>query len=216
MFTLRHFPGALLIAALALAGCGDGGGSTPTDAGLEPIEPTYENVERIVDNSCTFSSCHGGSGSGKAQLNMEQLIEAGDPVTEALVDVPACEYHVMPRVDPGNPENSWLWVKLDPENMNEEGEIQFEPDPSFDPEESPYSSPNCPLTEEGQVVFGTNMPQQLGDPMPLPANEREAIRQWIEMGAPGPGGGTDAGTDGGAVDAGAPDAGTDAGATDGG
>ncbi|MFW5924585.1 MAG: hypothetical protein ACOCV4_00350 [Myxococcota bacterium] len=177
-----------LVLLVTLAGCGDEG----EDASLPPIEPTYANVEMIMERSCTFGSCHGGSGSGKGDLNLEPLLDAGEPITDALVDVPSCEYPLMPRIDPGDPDNSWLWIKMSPEYMAEDGTIDFTPDPSFDPGEAPCSD----------LGFGINMPFAMGDPSPLADNELTAIREWIEMGAPGPSEPPpDGGTDGGVADA---------------
>lgn len=214
-----------LMTLLLVTGCGDNGDGDADggvdggemDAGFEPIEPTYENVAAILDQTCTFSSCHGcqtegeidSCTAGKALLNIEEALLTDGDVTRVLNGVPACEYHLMPRVDPGNPSNSWLWMKLNPENMDAEGNIQFTPDPSFDPANSPYDSPNCPL---GIDDFGANMPLSVNDPSPLPPNQLEAIRQWILNGAPGPAGTGDGGTDGGGTDGG----GTDGGGTDGG
>jgi hypothetical protein len=193
------------LAALALlAGCGDDTSAGPSDSGFDAgpgpvIDPTYAEVERIVDRSCTFSACHGGRSSGVGALNMKVLIDDGIPITEVLVDVPACQYHLMPRIDPGNPDNSWLWIKLDPASMDDTGAIVFTPDPSFDATQpNPhYDSPNCPL-DPGD--FGLNMPFSDGHPSPLRLNELTAIREWIEMGAPGPDTGEDAGVGDAAVE----------------
>jgi hypothetical protein len=203
-----------LIVPALLAGCGDDSGPAgPQDSGFDahqaPIEPVYAEIERMFNRSCVFSACHGGSASGVGAMNFQPLLDAERPLTEALVDVPACQYHLMPRVDPGNPDNSWLWIKLDPERMDPStGEIVFEPDPSFDGSEpNPHhDSPNCPL---GPDDFGHNMPYAPGSPSPMRANELEAVRQWIELGAPGPDVEVDAGVDAGADDAGVDDAGAD-------
>ena len=170
-----------LLAWLALA-CGD-----------EPIslEPTYANVERVVRRSCALSSsCHGGSGRGEARLNFQAALRAREPITSVLVGIRACEYDLMPIVDPGNPDNSWLMVKLDGPH-NGDGEIQIDPDPEWntglEPKEDgllPRST--CPLTTDGALSFGLLMPRSLTRPFPLERGEIEMFREWIRLGAPGP------------------------------
>lgn len=229
MFLTRLVSRAALGAAalLLFAGCGD------DTAPLPPIEPTYANVQEMLTNGCAFSSCHGDctpGGAGAAQLNFAPLLDQGKPLTEALVDVPSCEYYLMPRVDPGNPDNSWLWIKLDPDHDDNQGHIVFTPDPSFDPAGDPYPSSNCPLMVGGELSFGRNMPNT-GDvftapdnePSHLKSNQLTALREWIEMGAPGPTGPLPTGfceRDGGTRDAGPldgsmPDAAMDGAVTDG-
>lgn len=163
------------LALLLAAGCG--GGKT--------IEPTYANVEETVMTSCAISSsCHAGEGAAKARLNFERALTEDGDILGVLVDRPACEYDLMDRVEPGDPESSWLWIKLDPAHADADGNIEFEPDPSFDPD---TSSPSvCPLVTGGELSFGTNMPQSIGEPTPLDGPRLRMFREWIEMGAPGP------------------------------
>jgi hypothetical protein len=206
---------ALTAGGLA-AGCSDGNATTgPREAGTDsfvPVDPTYEGVEALFRRSCVFNACHGGSGAGAASLNFRTLLEQDEPITEAMVNVPACQYDLMPRIDPGDPHNSWLWIKLDPAYMDSEGYIVFTPDSSFDPDvQNPhYTSRNCPLgrNPDGSPDFGINMPSQPGHPSPLAPHELEAVRQWIAAGAPGPRP-PDAGVDGGAADAATADAATE-------
>lgn len=164
--------------AVPLAACGD-------DEEVGTIEPTYENVQDTIDTSCTFSSCHGGGGVGGGMLNLAMAIDAGDLRT-VLVDVPACQYDPMPRVDPGNPENSWLMVKLTGAH-DADGRIQFTPDPAWAAAVDTSAPSTCPLVEDGELSFGELMPQSLDEPQPLPEARIEMFRQWIEDGAPGPG-----------------------------
>jgi hypothetical protein len=151
-------------AIIAITGCG---GDEP------PIEPTYENVAAVVTRSCTFSGvCHGDP-RGSADLNYASTTD----ITTVLNSVPSCQYDLMPRVDPGNPENSWIMVKLD--GMHDEmGEIQFTPADGFMP---PETNPDCD-------TFGGLMPSN-AMPTPLPMREVELFRSWIRAGAPGPSGG---------------------------
>jgi hypothetical protein len=160
---LRNFV-PLTVALSALVGCG--GDEEP------PIEPTYANVEMVVQRSCALSSvCHADRGS--ADLTFEGLSD----ITMPLNGVASCQYPPMPRVDPGNPDNSWLMIKLDG-MYDGEGNIQFTPEPGFTP---PTGDPNC-------ETFGTIMPSN-ATPVPLPMREVTMFREWIRAGAPGPSGG---------------------------
>lgn len=114
----------LSAAAMTLAAC-----PGPDDP---PIEPTYENIENLVRESCAFTvSCHGGLGRGKGRLNFATLLDEGTPVTTVLNGEPSCEYNRMPRVDPGHPENSWLMVKL--EGAHSGSLLNFTPASDWDP-----------------------------------------------------------------------------------
>jgi hypothetical protein len=178
-----RLPLCAAVAVLGLA-CGPSGQS---------LEPTYDNVELFVGRTCAFStSCHGGL-RGQARLNFEMLLDEGMPITEALVDVPACEYDFYDRVEPGAPERSWLMIKLEHAHDPESGEVLFEPDPAWDlgglmrRPDGTLPTSTCPLVEDGELTFGENMPNASASrPTPLRPEEIEMFRQWILMGAPGP------------------------------
>jgi hypothetical protein len=210
-----------LVGLLGLAACGDDDAPPPDPA----LAPTYENVEQIVRQSCTFSgSCHGGTSTGRGRLNFQRVFDDGRPITDVLFEEPSCEYAPFPRVKPGVPEESWLWLKID-SPTDSAGNILFTPDPSWDAgvrtlPDGGLASSTCPLVQRGQITFGKLMP--MGSRSGISENRRRAIYGWILAGAPGPDGGVtmrdagsgdlgpvDAGgTDAGAADAGAPDAGT--------
>ncbi|HJK91518.1 MAG TPA: hypothetical protein RMH85_07120 [Polyangiaceae bacterium LLY-WYZ-15_(1-7)] len=171
-----------LLIALACVGCGDEGPA---------IEPTYANVLETVQVSCgaESSSCHGGS-TGGGSLSFEALLAEGRPITEALVNVPSCEYDLLDRVEPGSPEESWLWIKLS-QAHDEEGRILFEPDPAWDPgieprDDGSFPPSRCPNVEDGALTFGYQMPLNAGAPSPLPDDQLRLFHDWIEAGAPGP------------------------------
>jgi hypothetical protein len=175
-----------MVMGAALAACGGGGGGG-SDAGPTPLPGTYENVASIMMTGCAFNSCHGGSGQGASMLNLQTAIADGTLV-EDLVDVPSCQYSAMPLIDPGDPDNSWLWIKVAGAH-DAMGRLEFTPDPSWEPGITPdamgnYPSSTCPLTQGGDIVFGTIMPQ--GAPNGLDASRAATIREWIEAGAPGP------------------------------
>ena len=174
---------AILLSLLSACGGGGGGG---TDAGT-PMG-TYAEVAPILMTSCAFASCHGGAGRGAGNLNFQSAMAAGMPLTTVLNDVTSCQYSAMPLVDPGDPDNSWLWIKLTAMH-GAGGRIEFTPDPSWDPGIEPdatgrYPSSICPLTSGGDIVFGVLMPQ--GTTTGLSPERLAIIRAWIENGAPGP------------------------------
>ena len=157
----------------------------------EYFEPTYANIEETVQLTCgaSSSSCHGGV-RANAMMNFERALADGVPLTELLVDVPACEYDLLDRVEPGDPERSWLWIKLTHAHA-EDGRLLFEPDPAWVPGIEPradgtYPPSICPNVEDGELTFGYAMPQNIGRPTPLPQNRLDLFREWIEAGAPGP------------------------------
>lgn len=173
--------GTLLLAlAMLMTACGDD----------PPLEPTYANVEALIDRSCgsTSSSCHGGV-RGSARLNFQLLADTERPYTDALVGVEACEYDFMPRVDPGNPDNSWLMIKISGPH-DAEGLLTFTPDPGWDSGLTPrmdgsFPPSQCPLVEDGELTFGSVMPESGGEIFLEPA-EITLFREWILAGAPGP------------------------------
>ncbi len=161
---LRNSAFLWLLVPLFALGCG-------ADA-EPPIEPTYDNVQMVMQRSCSLSSaCH--ASRGRAGLTYEGLMD----FTEPLVGVPSCQYPPMPRVDPGNPDNSWLMIKIDG-MYDADGNIEFTPEAGFTP---PTGDPDC-------ETFGTVMPQN-ATPIPLPMREVTMFRDWIAAGAPGPSGG---------------------------
>ena len=156
-----------------------------------PLEPTYENVLNVVDRSCGTDSrsCHGGA-RGNADLNFGLLLDEGRPITEALVNVPACQYDLLDRIEPGDPDRSWLFIKLSAAH-DADGNIEFTPDESWDPGierrmDGTFPPSECPNVEDGELTFGQIMPENTGNPRPLPNREIELFREWILAGAPGP------------------------------
>ncbi len=169
----------LCLVVIASSGCEEG-----------PLEPTYENVAGIFDSSCSFSSCHGGTRA--AELNFVAAREAGVLYTDLLIDVPACEYDRMPLIDPGNPDNSWLYIKVTHAH-DADGYLTFTPADDWDPgitrnpDTGLFPRSTCPRTEDGEITFGEIMPD--GSSNGLDERRATAIREWILAGAPGPAGG---------------------------
>ncbi len=175
------------VLACLLASCGPPPPAA-VDAGRDagaPLPGTYANVVTIMTNSCAFVSCHGGSGAGAGDLNLQRSIAMNTLVAD-LVDEPACQYDAMPLVTAGNPDESWLYLKVSGPHTG--ATLDFTPADDWDPGITPdamgnYPVSTCPLTSRGDLTFGMMMPQ---GSMGLDASRAETVRLWIEAGAPGP------------------------------
>lgn len=96
----------LVLAALLLAGCGDV--KSPT----EPSEPegpafTFAQVQaQIFTPSCVKSGCHDA-----ATASNDMVLEAGQAYGQ-IVNRPAVGNSSLDRIEPGDPERSYLIKKL--------------------------------------------------------------------------------------------------------
>ena len=71
------------------------------------IEPTFSNVQaEVLTPSCSFSSCHGGGAGG---LTLDGSAEDRG----RLVGVPSSQLAGTNRVNPGDPDGSYLMMKLE-------------------------------------------------------------------------------------------------------
>lgn len=157
-----------------------------------PLPATYENVAAVMDASCSFRSCHGGTGAGAARLNFDTATERGISYDRLMVSVDSCMYDAMPLVDPYHPENSWLMEKIAGPHSTGSA-LDFRPRPEDGWEHGLTPRPDgtlpssvCPLTVRGALSFGTIMPN--GSSRGLDAARVDLIRRWILAGAPGPDG----------------------------
>jgi hypothetical protein len=181
----------VLMGGLTLAGCGaldepekaeehlplraehplDGGGSAMDASSL------YPQVVDIIARSCSYERCHAGPLVG-AGLSFEP----GTDVRAALVGVRACQYDRMARVEPGDPDRSWLMIKLTepfrPIDDPYAHAIYFAPPPGWDPLRRGCRD----QTREGVPLFGQRMPATA--PNSLPPAELDLLRRWIASGAP--------------------------------
>lgn len=199
-----------VVAVVSGAGVGCGDDTVAGDAGpsaevvgttmldlhedVAPLdEPTYENVAKLFrgDESpgstglCAYASgCH--SGPGKAGLSFRANVFDDAQVYRALVegtngDVQSCQYHPLRRVEPGDPDKSWLYIKLAAQ-ANAEGVVNVRPADDWDPTMSPCSSPPAAFPFPGSL-----MPFSEGEPViPLEPAELRMVAEWILDGAPGP------------------------------
>ncbi len=77
---------------------------------LEPggLEPTLESIQaEVFDRSCALSGCHAGP---NPQLGLD--LTAGN-ARQSLVGVASVERPDLQRVNPGNPDDSYLVIKLE-------------------------------------------------------------------------------------------------------
>jgi hypothetical protein len=70
-------------------------------------DPTYSAVqEQILTPSCARSGCH-----GNGAMNAGLALDAG-VAYDNLVNVPSSEQPSLDRIEPGDPDNSYLWRKV--------------------------------------------------------------------------------------------------------
>ena len=140
----------LFLFTLIAVGCGSsgggGGGGNDSTGGMLPttIEPSIVSIQNLVFTpKCALSGCH----TGPNPQNGLDLTMGG--ATDNLVNVPATWDANFLRVEAGNPDDSYLYMKLigDPR-------IQGEPMPKCQPQ------PGCAW-------------------IALPADELTAIFDWI-------------------------------------
>ena len=131
-------------------------------------------VHELIERSCAKQVCH-----GEMVSNAYLDFMAGD-LRDVLVNVPACEYERMPRVSPGDPDHSWIMIKLaGPQRFVQYLDfIDFDPAADWQP-----ARPECSGTlPDGARWFGTRMPP-VDTTQPLNVDEVAIIRRWIQAGA---------------------------------
>jgi hypothetical protein len=150
----------------ALPACGDDAeeGSTPG---------THADVAAILGvgaqpTSCSISTCHGAA---TAEAGLE--LKSGVNLSELLVGVKSCEAPNLNLVEPGEPDKSWLYIKLTAET---ESNGDLVPDPAWG-----EPSADC----DDAAGFGKRMPR-VAPYQKLEAAQLEQVRSWILAGAPGP------------------------------
>ena len=161
---------------LSIAACAD-------DARGDSMSATasYAPVAEIFERSCAYIRCHDGP-----------IVGGGLPFlrgvdNSAALFLPACEYPPMKRVEPFEPDNSWLMIKLTADFRDRDDPyanfIYFEPrDSDFDPDARSIACAGGGRTDDGTILFGTRMPATA--PNTLSDEEIETLRQWILDGAP--------------------------------
>ena len=123
MFTGYGYSGSgasLILDLDANALDGEFNGSFPSGDGVEggdfeatftvttPAAVTFDEIQaNVFTLNCTTAGCHGGAG---AQLGLR--LDAGFSF-DNLVDVPSMQVPSLDRVEPGDPDNSYLVQKLE-------------------------------------------------------------------------------------------------------
>ena len=175
---------ALALVLAQAVGCTEAAGRDRLDAGAVDDAADagangaalYPRVQAILARSCAYQRCHAGPLIGGA-LSLAR----GSDYAAALVSVPACEYERMARVEPFDPERSWLMVKLTADFRAPDDPlpfyIHFEPDSDWDPE-----GRGCrDRAADGTPLFGQRMP--LTAPNMLPQQDLDVLSAWIAAGA---------------------------------
>lgn len=99
----RAWPAGLLAIAVVFAGC-----EHADPLSDEPAAPTFSSIQQSVFNvSCAISGCHLGGGAA-AQLDLSAGNAYANLVGVASVEIPA-----VLRVEPGNPDESYLVQKIE-------------------------------------------------------------------------------------------------------
>jgi hypothetical protein len=96
----------LILSALVLTACGDKGDDTAAGDTGTADPATWEEVrDDILVPSCGFGTCHGPPGSAGFGID-------GDTTADELVEVVSFQDESYFLVDPGNPDESYLLMKL--------------------------------------------------------------------------------------------------------
>lgn len=151
--------------------------------GQNPAVSFRNDVLPIQRRACAFSSCHGKLVGSKASLYLGPNIADTAPDDAAIADIitnmkdPAKTAPWLARVAPGDPEHSFLMMKLD---ACQDGA------PAGDAGASDASPSDGGTTCEVQSGALSNNP--CGDTMPrsgeqLSRTERDVFRRWIAQGA---------------------------------
>ena len=114
----------------------------------------YADVEVLWYGECAIA-CHGGGLGGDELLNLEE----GRSHSE-LVDVPSQQGPSMKRVEPGEPEQSYLWHKLSGTHVEVGGS-------------------GSPMPQAWSLSEGSGTT----DHYPLEAPDLSLIEAWIRQGA---------------------------------
>jgi hypothetical protein len=147
-----------------LAACGgDDSGDDDASGGATHAEALAALTQ---GSACAVASCHGTT--AEADLDFATATD----LRALLVNVKACEAPALNLVEPGQPDKSWLWLKLSADYDSASGDLKTQ---------SAWGQPgNCP----DAPGFGKRMPRLA--PYKWTDQNLETIKSWIAGGAPGP------------------------------
>jgi hypothetical protein len=102
--------GLVVIMLVILSGCGAGEGDEDgDDEGGEGVQPTLQSIQtHIFSPICAPAGCHVGA-SAQQGLRLDSV----DNSFQDLVGTASTELPSLLRVDPGNPDNSYLVHKIE-------------------------------------------------------------------------------------------------------
>lgn len=101
----------VVIVLVTLMGCGAGSGDDDDgdDGGNGGLQPTLQSIQTTIFGPiCAQAGCHVGAG---AQQGL--ALDSVDNSFENLVGTASTEVPALLRVDPGDPENSYLVHKIE-------------------------------------------------------------------------------------------------------
>jgi len=133
---LRPALDACVLAALLLVGCGDV--KSPTEPSAAPEGPafTFAQIQsQIFTPTCAKAGCHAASAASG-----EMILEAGQAYGQ-IVNRPAVGNSSLDRIEPGDPERSYLIKKL-------------RGDPDITGERMPLDNPGSLTQEQMDGIVG--------------------------------------------------------------
>ena len=100
----------IVIMLMVLSGCGAGGGDGDgDDGGGDGLQPTLQSIQtNIFSPICAQAGCHVGA---SAQQGL--MLDSVDNSFQDLVGTTSTEAPSLLRVNPGNPDNSYLVHKIE-------------------------------------------------------------------------------------------------------
>ncbi|HWN41097.1 MAG TPA: hypothetical protein VNW71_02690 [Thermoanaerobaculia bacterium] len=125
-----------MLAALLLVGCGDV--KSPTEPSAAPEGPafTFAQIQsQIFTPTCAKAGCHAASAASG-----EMILEAGQAYGQ-IVNRPAVGNSSLDRIEPGDPERSYLIKKL-------------RGDPDITGERMPLDNPGSLTQEQMDGIVG--------------------------------------------------------------
>ena len=101
--------GLVVIVLMVLSGCGAGGGDDDGDDGGGGLQPTLPSIQtNIFGPICALAGCHVGA---SAQQGL--MLDSADNSFQDLVGIASTEAPSLLRVNPRNPDTSYLVHKIE-------------------------------------------------------------------------------------------------------
>ena len=105
----------ILLAVVVIWSCSHSSGPNMVTNPPQPMGPaTFTEIAQFMGQNCSISGCHGATGTQPIQK--PQNLSTSASAYAALVNVRAAGEPVFLRVQPGNPDSSYLIIKLEGRN----------------------------------------------------------------------------------------------------